>query len=1676
MPNLTADNCGKLGSRLKKINSLGLGSLLVISASPTLANPNLNINSNVSGINRQPALPHNLFFQNHVNVSGHSRRTLFTHQAFTGSVGPANRSFPITGALPLSHMLPAGRSVEIGRLLPAQGLNLDLGSSKANIVLGANLFSGANSSITIIVDGQAKLFQVGAKVTAAEYVAIQEVLNGGTQSLVIAKNGAATGGDVDLNQISTLKVGELIIPKNVAGLDNLSINGGSLSFTGDLLNYGAIDGIAGLNSTSANTNALVIAALSIINESGGTITAPAGLTLNSTQNIVNAGHISSGGDVRLNAGSGNFVNSGLIKSSNGNIAFDAPKTSNITIDNTGGTVQAVAGNISVRDRSYIGTGNINLVGGNYLSQNLNLYSGAGAITGSVGQISGNLNSVGGAAHVIADTSTLKLGNNDIAGDPLYVNTAGDIEITGAVGVIGPSQPLTIIASGNVYAAAGDTGAALVNNGGDITVIAGAKVSYEPGGTTQATALPGGGVANASVIVDLTQASTNGGNIDLRSSTSSTVIDTSSTTAAGGNVTLVALAQGGVGGQVLLPSNSSGATISTHSSVSSGGNVTVIAGATTGTAVQIGSINAAEGPGSSAGSGTVSIANALATGNSSTNIAYSVTGATDSNYSSSTKIVAAPLTYPSNLAGNITLGTVTGGDINIQAAGGNLNLQNSTYSSGFNTSGSTGSIALTFNNLTYGNSGSAPLTLNASGSGSQNGGKVTVVDTGGALTLGSSAGQMQLIANSGASGTSAGTISATAATNLTINDAGGIQLAGPTGSAANTHGTLNLVANQIISLLPTTSYLTAGNINLVNGLGNLGGSAAPFQISATNLTVNAAGNVYVNNLGAITLLTSTTPGIFSVSTTPDANGNGSIKIADLAAIAAATINLSSSETTGGVGGIAPATSGNTQTSLFAEHTNLLDNAGSGSTAVVGGGSGNITVSTSNPAGGSNITVDTAGNITITDSSPSLTATVGGFQHSSATSDINISAIHNLTLTSLPATFASLSLAADSSLDGGIITLPANVIQSTTSATNPNGGNISLSASAIAWNGMATQPLVLNASASSSGTGNGGIINLVISEGNNLSIGITAGNYDLISTGGAAGGSGGSVVVSCDGNIALATAAGSGALAPTGLNVAASTGGVGGNGGTIDLSAGSLSWSSQATNALLLSVNATGNNSGGSVSITSSNQQNFGIGNLAGDLVLTANSAATAGNGGSILLSTAGNVRFDSASSLTASSGTKTGNGGSITIDTGGLSNNSGANLVLNASAGAAANGSGGSISLFSVNDLSLGNSAGSFSLLAQGGKAGGAGGSITVSTYGNTVFGASAFSVSPLATNANGGAISISAASYSLNSSLAQLSLTANGKGTGDGGSLSLQLSSPSASLDFGTAAGDISLSASGANGGSIFVNVSGNVSLDTTISKAGQAIPSGLLFTPTGKNGNGGTLSITAGQVSYQNAATVPLLLSADGLGTGNGGSISLITNAAINIGNSPGNFSLSAKGVNGGAIAIQGTSVSIADTVTMPSLIATPVGLSVAASGANGNGGTISLNVGSLTWTDFNSSYLNLDVSGRGTGNGGTINLVLGSPVTLGTLSTQVSLSAQSGSTGGSAGSIAITSSGSIGLTGNGLNIAALGPNSNGGDVYISGSPIINLTAAPIAINVSGTGTGAGGDDRFRFDRWLDY
>jgi hypothetical protein len=186
-----------------------------------------------------------------------------------------------------------------------------------------------------------------------------------------------------------------------------------------------------------NLNLSLTALNDIIN--AGTIQSAGNLTMTAGGSIVNALPAGAAGPSpviqaaqNLNLNAANIVNSGLMAALANNINIASATAQNLTVNNVGGTLQALAGSINAGDALSSLKSNISILGGDLLSRELNIYGGTGTTNISVSQISGLMNISAGEAHTMVSSGSLNLGNLLLTGDPTFYHTSGPITINGDI--------------------------------------------------------------------------------------------------------------------------------------------------------------------------------------------------------------------------------------------------------------------------------------------------------------------------------------------------------------------------------------------------------------------------------------------------------------------------------------------------------------------------------------------------------------------------------------------------------------------------------------------------------------------------------------------------------------------------------------------------------------------------------------------------------------------------------------------------------------------------------------------------------------------------------------------------------------------------------------------------------------------------------------------------------------------------------------------------------------------------------------------------------------------------------------------------------------------------------------------------------------------------------------------
>ena len=229
-------------------------------------------------------------------------------------------------------------------------------------------------------------------------------------------------------------------------------NVAALNIPGNLVNAGRLYAV----SSNPQTTTAIFNAANIHNQQGALFSSilPAGgiagvtagvsnlsLVLNAIGNIVNAGTITSAGNLTATAGgqiinalpagavgpgpvmqalnnvnlqTANILNSGLIAAQTGSINIASALASNIAINNAAGRLEALSGVINIRDALTTGKFDTLLTGGDVLANALNIYSGTGKITVDVDRLDGLVNVYGGDAYLKTNISALRMGNIKLA--------------------------------------------------------------------------------------------------------------------------------------------------------------------------------------------------------------------------------------------------------------------------------------------------------------------------------------------------------------------------------------------------------------------------------------------------------------------------------------------------------------------------------------------------------------------------------------------------------------------------------------------------------------------------------------------------------------------------------------------------------------------------------------------------------------------------------------------------------------------------------------------------------------------------------------------------------------------------------------------------------------------------------------------------------------------------------------------------------------------------------------------------------------------------------------------------------------------------------------------------------------------------------------------------------------
>lgn len=321
-------------------------------------------------------------------------------------------------------------------------VDLDLTSGDRSFAASSVMGSAAQATIDL-TSGVTKTFVPTDILTAAEMIAVRQVVNTGTQYLHVNDLGIATGGGFHVSYYAT-NLNNLVIPENVRASQNAALLQ-TLNLTGDLTNHGTFN----VFSSNAAVTSATVNATNICNTANAVISSTlANLALNAVNNFTNAGTITSTGSVAATAG-GTFTNSGVLQALQ-NMSVQAN-----TLNNQA-QIAATLGNLNIVTANLVNAGLLQSIAGQV---NVSSPTNSTVILNNLnGILSGlNLNTIGG-------TVTIGTGSiGTIISSPSVASSIGSITLGASGNVIGGTVNITSSLSGGVITVSGATTNTSSNN-------------------------------------------------------------------------------------------------------------------------------------------------------------------------------------------------------------------------------------------------------------------------------------------------------------------------------------------------------------------------------------------------------------------------------------------------------------------------------------------------------------------------------------------------------------------------------------------------------------------------------------------------------------------------------------------------------------------------------------------------------------------------------------------------------------------------------------------------------------------------------------------------------------------------------------------------------------------------------------------------------------------------------------------------------------------------------------------------------------------------------------------------------------------------------------------------------------------------------------------------------------
>src|SRR5262249_2887957 len=315
---------------------------------------------------------------------------------------------------------------------PNRGKNfiLDLSSKMDSVRLSRQVFHKTGlDEVTIDVGGVDKVLRPNDIVTAAEFIAAKQVLQNGTQAIVLDDKGVATGGNFSINQIiQPGHLSSLVIPGDVVGIWTADKPVYNITRVLQLQDDGILVGVTGkrdaltirtggldVGSMAKLTTVVTQDLVDLVSDLSGNLNQKLDLNL-FTQcacTIRSGGEISASGNLLIDTKT-SIVNAGTIMSTHGSVTLTGTPGQDLLINNVGGTITALAGDINFRLPNFSASSALDVVGGTlavFDSHTINVNGGNGPVAINVDDIIGLVQGRSGSAVIstTVDTGLLQVG-------------------------------------------------------------------------------------------------------------------------------------------------------------------------------------------------------------------------------------------------------------------------------------------------------------------------------------------------------------------------------------------------------------------------------------------------------------------------------------------------------------------------------------------------------------------------------------------------------------------------------------------------------------------------------------------------------------------------------------------------------------------------------------------------------------------------------------------------------------------------------------------------------------------------------------------------------------------------------------------------------------------------------------------------------------------------------------------------------------------------------------------------------------------------------------------------------------------------------------------------------------------------------------------------------------------